>query len=79
MQFRHQPQTGESELDEEFHDCWDLAETGREQFYADWEAAQDEIEIAPQEQEHLDYCRHRPASDKNGDKRMYLPGKRSEL
>ena len=79
MQFRTQPQTGESELDEEFYDCRDLAETGREQFYDDWEAAEDEIEIARREQEYLDYCRHRPPNDKNGDKMMYLPEKRSKM
>ena len=57
VRFRNQPQTGEKELDGEFYDCWDLAETGREQFYADWEAAKDEKEIARREQEYLDYCR----------------------
>ena len=79
VQFRTRPQTGELESNDEFYDCWNLAETGREQFYADWEAAEDEIEIARREQEYLDYCRHRPPNDKNGDKRMYLPDERSEI
>ena len=79
VQFRTRPRTGELELDDEFYDCWSLAETGREQFYAGWEAAEDEIEIARREQEYLDYCRHRPPNDRNGDRRMYLPDKRSEM
>ena len=82
VQFRHQLLTGELELDDEFYQHWIDAEEGRdmgrEQFYIDWEEAETEREIERREQEYRDYCRQRPPNDKEGDRRMYLPEKRSD-
>ena len=78
VQFRHQLLTGELELDDEFYQHWIDAEVEREQFYIDWEEAETEREIERREQEYRDYCRQRPPNNKEGDRRMYLPDKRSD-
>ena len=77
VQFRHQLHTGELELDEEFYECWSEAEAEREQFYADWEEADTEREIERRDQEYRDHWQ-RPPNDKEGDRRMHLPEKRSD-
>ena len=74
VQLRHQLHTGELE----FYQHWIDAEEEREQFYIDWEEATTEREIERREQEYRDYYRQRPPNDKEGDRRMYLPEKRSD-